>query len=101
MILYKTWTKALLEIKKFDCCIWNVPWTQKRDVNDVWLASEMYADMGKKKCGIVIAKVAFPITNTPTTFNVGDYGNKQIKYIIFQSTVFDRSIQYIPKKINM
>jgi hypothetical protein len=44
----------------------------KRDVIDVWLASEMYADMGKKKCGIVIAKVAFCITDTPTTLNVGD-----------------------------
>jgi hypothetical protein len=32
----------------------------------------MYADMGKKKCGIVIAKVAFCITDTPTTLNVGD-----------------------------
>ena len=32
----------------------------------------MYADMGKKECGIVIAKVVFCITNTPTTLNVGD-----------------------------
>ncbi len=32
----------------------------------------MYADMGKKKCGTVITKVAFCITNTPTTLNVGD-----------------------------
>ncbi len=43
--------------------------------------------MGEKKRGIVIAKVAFRITNTPTTLNVGDYDNTQIKYIIFQSTV--------------
>ncbi len=58
--------------KKLDWFIWSVSWTQKRDVIDVWLASEMYADMGKKKCGNVIAKVAFPITNTPMTLNVGD-----------------------------
>ncbi len=37
----------------------------------------MYADMGKKKCGIVIANVTFCITNTPTTLNVGDYDNTQ------------------------
>ncbi len=72
MILYKTRIKVLLEIKKFDGFIWSVPWTLKRDVIDVWLASEMYADMGKKKRGIVIAKVAFCITDTPTTLNVGD-----------------------------
>ncbi len=69
IILYKPWIKVLLEIKKFDCCIWNVPWTQKRDVIDVWLASEMYADMGKKKCGIVIANVAFCIISLPWVWN--------------------------------
>jgi hypothetical protein len=30
----------------------------------------MYAAMGKKKCGIVIAKVVFCITDTPSTLNV-------------------------------
>jgi hypothetical protein len=30
----------------------------------------MYADMGKKKCGIVIAKVVFCITDTPSPLNV-------------------------------
>ncbi len=76
MILYKPWTKVLLEIKKFDWFIWSVSWTLKRDVidwiDDSWWASEMYADMGKENCGIVIAKVAFCISDTPTTLNVGD-----------------------------
>ncbi len=76
VILHKPWTKVLLEIPKFDWFIWSVSRTLKHDISDwtddVWWASEMYADMGKKKCGIVIAKVAFPITNTPTTLNVGD-----------------------------
>ncbi len=70
----------------------------KRNVIDVGWASEMYADMGKKKCRIVVAKVVFCITNTPTTLNVGDYDNTQIKYIIFQSTFSYWNIQYILKK---
>ncbi len=38
------------------------------------------ADIGvAKKCGIVIAKVAFCITNTPTTLNVGDYDNTKTR----------------------
>ncbi len=56
------------------------------------------ANVGEKKCGIIIAKVAFCITNTPTKLNVGDYDNTKIEYIIFQSTVFYGNIQYIPKK---
>ncbi len=67
MILYKPWIKVLLETRKFDECIRNVSLDLKRDVidwiDDSWFASEMYADMGKKKCRIVIAKVAFCITN--------------------------------------
>ncbi len=43
--------------------------------------------MGEKKCEIVIAIVAFCITDAPTTLNVDDYDNTQIEYIIFQSTV--------------
>ncbi len=62
------------------------------------LLSAPNADMGKKKCGIVIAKVAFCITNTPTKLNVGVYDNTQIKYIIFQSTLYYWNIQYILKK---
>ncbi len=97
MILYKPWTKVLLEIPKFDWLYLNVPWTQKRDVIDVWLASEMYADIGKKKCGNVIAKVDFCINATSYDINMGDYDNTQIKYIIFQSTLYYLSIQYILK----
>ncbi len=98
MIFYKLWIKLLLKNKKLDGFIWSVPWTLKRDVIDVWLASEMYADMGKKKWGIIIAKVDFCITNTPTILSVGDYDNTQIEYIIFQSTVSYWNIQYILKK---
>ncbi len=71
----KPWTKVLLGIKNFDWFIWSVSWTQKRDVidwiDDSWLASDMYADMGKKKCGKVIAKVAFCITDTPYNIKCG------------------------------
>ncbi len=69
MLFYKPWIKVLLEIKKFDWSIWSVPWTLKRDVIDVWLASDMYADMGKKKCGIVVTKVAFCIIPPPEVWN--------------------------------
>jgi hypothetical protein len=39
----------------------------------------MYADMGKKKCRIVIAKVAFCMNATSYDINVGDYDNTQIE----------------------
>ncbi len=77
VILYKPRTKAGLKIRKFDGFIWSVSWTQKRDVidwiDDSWLAFEMYADLGKKKCGIVIANVAFRIIPPPKAYNANNY----------------------------
>ncbi len=103
MILYKLWIKLLLKIKKFDWFIWSVSWTLKRNVSD-WIDDVWFAFFrecryeSEIKCGIAIANVTFCITNTPTTLNVGDYDNTQIKYIIFQSTVSYQTLQHIPKK---
>ncbi len=88
MILYKPWTKVLLQIRKFDWFIWSVSWTQKRDVidwiDDLRFASELKADIGKKKCGIEVVKVAFCINPPPMT----------LMWII---TLY-QNIQYISKK---
>ncbi len=106
VILYKPWTKAVLKIKKVDWFIWSVPWTLKRNVSNwidgLWLG--LCRECIHKReiiCGIVIAKVAFCITNAPTKLNVVDYDNTQIKYIIFQSTL-SYLLKYTihPKKIN-
>ncbi len=87
--VYKPWKKLLLKNKKFDGFIWSVSWTQKRDVSDwiddSWWASETYADMGKKKCGIVIAKVAFCINASSYDINVGNYSIS--KYTIYLKKV--------------
>ncbi len=73
VILYKPWTKVLLENQEIRWLYWNVSLDLKRDVIDVWLASEMYADMGKKKCRIVISEVAFCIISLPKVWNACNY----------------------------
>ena len=45
----------------------------KRDVMIYGLLSALYADTGEIKCGTVMLKLVFLITNTPITINVGNY----------------------------
>ncbi len=56
------------------------------------LLSELIADIGENKCGTVLVKVVFLITNTPVTLKCGYYVNILEAGILFTQNRWKHSL---------